>query len=302
MASVSEQTHAPCMRYCPNFAQNSQGQEGTLSRICQEWWDNTAGVWSKNGPSSSRGIIERPLAVKQHVCHKGAAICFSGQIRTLRETIKNLRAQVFHQFASYDVFAVVSSEDEVAPVLKLLQPKIIVIRDQVAHEMSDTVGGVRLSTTPGYYYATRDGTTRMEEGQPHLARWLKQLCGIALCNELRHCYEDCAGVDYRWVVRLRYDVILEKPLRVGLLQESCITIPQVHAHGGFNDKFAIGTPHNMDIYSQQLSKLYSHSVDAMPSLQAETWLKRHLNAHNVSVQEAELPVYIFRADGSLSPT
>jgi hypothetical protein len=83
-----------------------------------------------------------------------------------------------------------------------------------------------------------------------------------------------------------------------------ITVPDHHHHGGYNDKFAVGPPHLMDWYFQQLDAVYNHSVGALRPYQAETFLKEHLRSAPTParVEEVYDPVYILRPDDTFSQT
>lgn len=85
-----------------------------------------------------------------------------------------------------------------------------------------------------------------------------------------------------------------------------ISLPSQHAHGGFNDKFAVGPPELMDHYFTQLDAVYHRNTSLKP-YQAETFLQEHLQGigrkHGaIRVLQVDNPVYILRPDRSFSQT
>lgn len=57
-----------------------------------------------------------------------AAVCFSGQVRTLQQTIASLRRELLGRFESVHVLAVVASPHEAAQVEALLAPRVLLVR------------------------------------------------------------------------------------------------------------------------------------------------------------------------------
>lgn len=86
---------------------------------------------------------------------------------------------------------------------KHLSPRLLLIRDQPQHTMSerqvvhDQEGGASTQSildTVGYSYALPENKlAATTAGGPQLQFWLKQLEGLALCNELRHFYQNKHG-------------------------------------------------------------------------------------------------------------
>ena len=68
-------------------------------------------------------------------------------------------------------------------------------------------------------------------------------------NVLMKAYAKTFGCNYTWVVRLRTDFALFKLVNLSDFDPSNIYIPTaMNHHGGINDLFAFGSPHNMDKY------------------------------------------------------
>jgi hypothetical protein len=120
----------------------------------------------------------------------------------------------------------------------------------------------------------------------------------------RRCDMRTQGAVYKWVVRARFDTLWSSPAELPR-HAHALTLPAHQSHGGFNDKFAVGPPALLDAYNAQLDSLYNCSGAAGPlagHLQAETELRQHLRRRGVRVEEASLPIFILRSDGSLSST
>ena len=64
----------------------------------------------------------------------------------------------------------------------------------------------------------------------------------------------------------------------------------------------VGPPALVDAYNSQLDALHHNCSHVPQPLQAETFLRHHLQQSAVRVAEADLPVFILRPDGSLSST
>jgi hypothetical protein len=108
--------------------------------------------------------------------------------------------------------------------------------------------------TGGYAVATAAGGVRLAGApEPALQNYLQQLEGLALCSELRQFVERVDGVTYKWAVRARYDTLWDVAAtesgsgrrHSGVLPPRdihALTVPEHQAHGGHNDKFAVGLP------------------------------------------------------------
>eukprot|EP00240_Pyramimonas_obovata_P015656 CAMPEP_0118927136 /NCGR_PEP_ID=MMETSP1169-20130426/4676_1 /TAXON_ID=36882 /ORGANISM="Pyramimonas obovata, Strain CCMP722" /LENGTH=287 /DNA_ID=CAMNT_0006868839 /DNA_START=144 /DNA_END=1007 /DNA_ORIENTATION=- len=276
------------------------------SAVCQAWWSDMALQWASESWTEGRG--------SGAAGHKGtrtgtvqtvdAAICLSGQLRTFLQAYETMEENLLKIFDEVHVFAVVTDLEEAAVVRQRLNPKVVVVRDLPHHRMSENIPGAQgtIAETVGFEYALPGGQTRrVDPGDLHPQYFLKQLEGLSLCNELRHFYELHQGVTYRWVVRARWDTVLLKPLQRSQLREDAIIVPAHHSHGGINDKLAVGPPGLMETYFSQLDAVYLPEPIVKP-FQAETFLRAHLAKHHVDVVEVSAPVYILRADGSLSQT
>jgi len=168
--------------------------------------------------------------------------------------------------------------------------------------------------------ASRDGPSRPSRG------WLAQLQGVKSASELRRRF---GAETYDLVVRTRFDLeILEVAPPALLLSAAAaakeIAVPAALAHGGVNDKFAVGDPASMATYARFVDLLGggggggggAEREEAQSSarrascpveegvFQAELCLRWYLvDHHGLKVTPREdLRVQVRRSDGSVSST
>ena len=246
---------------------------------------------------------------------KRVAICFSGQMRTLRTALSSLREnflkQIRLQAANTDIFAIVSNCDDVEAVTKLLSPVSV---DCKRNPLDWTLSACR--GAPLRYdrmaLVNESGVQAVHDARKGAVQgYLEQLHGIQMCHKLITEHErSVADLRYDAVVRTRFDLEWQEPLDAARnLFSPEIRVPDHQQWSGLNDKVALGPPAAMAVYAGQLAGLSAFCKEEGGGrgeppfvLQAETWLARHLQRRGIAVRPARLPVYILRASGERSPT
>ena len=133
------------------------------------------------------------------------------------------------------------------------------------------------------------------------------LCSVFKCNELKKKYEFENNFKYDFVIRTRFDFGLSKSLDIDNYIDNVIHAPNDNSHNyGFNDQFAIGSSHNMDIYSDVYNNieyiLNSHKSDIYTAnycdkpgnMGQEQLLQKHLENNNIKFLLTDFKNFLFR--------
>jgi len=203
---------------------------------------------------------------------KVAVLC-SGYLRSFKTTISQLKRCILDHFScdlylyavsnEYESDHYVNSRDQHATLLADLQPKM-------------------------YMFEQASPNETVEERIKQM--WFK----IYICNQLRHQVELRDGIKYDRVIRIRPDVLLEMDCKEYIISASdAIYLPQnsqksyptleLDAFEGYNDQFAVGPSHLMDIYCGVYESIISRRFDAVNS---SSLLRMHLA--NREVREVDI--------------
>lgn len=116
-----------------------------------------------------------------------------------------------------------------------------------------------------------------------------------------------AGANYELMVHCRPDLKFLDPIDPGSIQgllsrdasDRVICLPFWHAFGGYNDRFAFGRPKDMLVYGYRKRHIRDYAAHRVPH--SETFLKQHLDAHDIKVAPISMRFLRFRADLSAEP-
>ena len=119
---------------------------------------------------------------------------------------------------------------------------------------------------------------------------LSMYYSMYMANQLRNLYEETTGVVYDFVMRMRTDLKISKPIELEKIEKGKLAIYEwtetVYDKVGVSDVFAIGTPDIMNIYSDLYSKIMyyidqdqTYIIDDS-KMRAEYILKHHLETVN----------------------
>jgi hypothetical protein len=267
---------------------------------------------------------------------KRVAVCFSGQMRTLREanTKEYLLDQLRQLGATVDTFAIVSDCDDVAAVKELLGPVRVECKTSSRQQPFAACHGKAVAYQR---MAVVNSTVRpIPAGLSAVNGYIEQLEGIHMCHQVMREHEEQQQFLYDLVVRTRFDLEWQDPFQIPpsdiaiasassaghashpIFHDTGIFAPDHQQWGGLNDKFAVGARAAMSVYAGQIAGLVEYCALSNPEggggeggegeksggfvLQAETWLSKHLQQHSIVAHPVHLPVYILRATGKRSPT
>ena len=242
------------------------------------------------------------------------AVCFSGQMRSLKSTIFKMRENLFQQLqilGEVDTFALVSDCPDLDEVREILKP--------VAADCKNAQKLAPIAMDPHTCHgdplryekmAKHANGSIMAIDAPSAAMGLfEQLRGIEMCQKLVEDHQKLEGIRYKYVVRTRFDLLWQKPLDTEalFLDDTKLYLPDHQQWSGLNDKVAIGDLHAMSVYTNQLKHLRKLCSSQKRTgseflLQAEKWLLQHLSSSGVHFKPIEIAATILRSNGALSPT
>jgi hypothetical protein len=190
------------------------------------------------------------------------ALMYSGLVRTLAYTWPITQAQ-FSRYET-DVYCYFNETEKESLVQSLVHP-------------------VRMVVEPDQRFPEEDYAKRLGPGVNDVQNDLRQLNGLMRVNQLRRS----TGIAYDWAFRIRADVELTTPPEpLETLDRSFIYIPRFRNWFGYNDKFAFGPPHLMDIYMERFSHFNAY-FQGGGEFQMESFLAFHLRDNRVKVARTQ---------------
>ena len=205
------------------------------------------------------------------------AICFTGTGRSLEHTHLNLKENLIDCFYDCDVFIFVSENPHSDKVLESFKDHPRVKKIVVEKELEPDISGLRFRPQwPASALSSRQVYVKMIESR-------KRICDIM------SKYENDNNFVYDRVIFSRLDVVyFEQVCKiVEELDMSALYVPDFHnefggAINGFNDRFAVGSRKDMDIYFKVPDSLVPF-VSVGGHVHAETLLKWHMHVNKVKV-------------------
>lgn len=198
---------------------------------------------------------------------KRIAVCMTGDCEVLQYTSVNLQKNLFERLETYDLF-IVARDDGFSKYAERLQPTSMI----VGHELAMPEGRFELAHA-------RSGTNLPL--QPTLQHY----------NALKRVSQlmDTVDTTYDAVVYLRTSAWLKEPIPdVARLDLSVVHTPHQDTRSGINDRYAIGSFHDMDVYLNQFDAMVQHPERL--AYGPERALMRHL------IQSGVLPVFDARLE------
>lgn len=163
-------------------------------------------------------------------------------------------------------------------VVKVINPKILITENQndVIHIFNDLINQYSQYNQPWYWF-----------------RPITPFCLAYSRSKIlqqKQNYEQKNRFIYDKVIFTRWDLVLEDYIPLDAINNENLIIPQRYTYGGICDMFAIGSSHQLDLYSSMIENL--EKVKDMPNfnLGIHTWVKCHLECLNVPYQELNIPI------------
>lgn len=213
------------------------------------------------------------------------AVCFTGQCRALEITHENIKKNLLEPLGDADVFMYISENSSSDKAHMYMDPTEIIIEPDpsldltnINHMQAEERGGIN-----GY---------------------MQMLYGMKKCNEMRKNYEKKNNFQYDRIVRSRLDVKYFNKIPTDFDEyniEDYIYIPDFHCWSvvqghGYNDRFAVGSRNNMNIYLSEYDFIKKYSL-LKHVIHAESTLYYHLNHHNIKVKQMPIRFTRIRAGG-----
>lgn len=203
------------------------------------------------------------------------AVCLSGRCSELDQTYQNLQEKILRPLAHYghvDLFMYVP-DDTNSEYSSILKPTVLqVVPD---HHLDE-----------GNLLNGRD--CQLKVG---IQRYLQQLYGLKMCDQLRQVYEQENGIHYDAVLRCRPDLFFESTLPdLTTLDLNYIYVPDFHMFEGCNDRFAFGNAENMAIYMKKYDDWHGYvrgwisASPAAPPVTAEMFTGGQLRQYGIDVR------------------
>lgn len=235
------------------------------------------------------------------------AVCFSGLVRTYRDTYKNyvdylLRPNSHHEIDTYiSTWTTEHSNDSMewtrrqawfGDDAKPFPEEFIDHKD--LHEKYDPTTlevDQRINVDDGWAKATFN-----------LRSFMLMTYKIHAADLLRRKREALTGERYDAVVRIRFDTLLPFPIEIEKLDLDVITVPnmmqpKLHPdHGWVNDKLAITKPELMTHYCDWYLHLQNIVQEGCP-LQPETTLWAHLSKKDIKTNAWPCEMELVRIQG-----
>lgn len=222
------------------------------------------------------------------------AILLSGQARSYDKTnqsiFENLLQNVDYDFFIHtwikrgfgNAFSNGYSEEEISidDIVKIYDPKSILVEDQ--DEIKDNIN------------------TLVYNRSPHGTNSVNPICQAYSMNRaqiLLNKYSIDVGILYDAVVRLRFDMSISskidfKKIIYKYSKTNSILVPCDFWHGSetykINDKFAIGSFRNMNIYTGIYNFMYEYILKEMHEFSLEPMIAWHLKNNNVGIIPIEI--------------
>lgn len=252
----------------------------------------------------------------EDVAFPRVAICFSGQARTLKPALPDIKKLV-DALAPADVIASVASEEDKMIVMNLLAPK----RCEVRPVMPDGDLMEKLGENPNFT-VKKDALADLKDEQDRKKQaWVNGMIFFSIkhAHTLAVEEEGAREQQYEVIVRIRYDLLFQentvaqvrqalKELDAARGAEPIVIVPTINNFGGVNDQFGIGNRKGMQAYADTFTKYHDLAKNASTDpgfsnqLQTEVCLQAALADQNVDVRHREgILARILRDDGTPDP-
>jgi len=212
------------------------------------------------------------------------AVLVSGQLRTLDVCIESIKAAVLDRVGKYDLFAHVNLDENIGKLQLLNAKKAVVTPQPLFDPKNYVVNNLNIKDTFG------PDTRPLHAG---IQNTLCQLWRLSETNKLKLEAERIRGKQYKWVIRLRPDLLFLSCIEnISTLNPNYIYLPKVCNFFGYNDSFGFGGSKVMDVYYSRYLNL-----DIFPGFHPETMLKYVIDKSNIEVKRTDVTYLIQRKDG-----
>lgn len=202
------------------------------------------------------------------------AVCFSGQLRSLELTQKNIKEFLGNNFKDYKIFAHIPKDTFNKDFSTYFPNSTVLIEDDPVIKRTKLKN--KQFTTVESKYANLKAAKFAH---------MQQLYGIYMSNNLKIQYEKENNFIFDWVLRTRTDLkFYPGNLKLESLDSKYIYTPNFHHWEGINDRFVLGSSLNMDIFASLYTFIKKNRVSGF---NVENIFRNYLNHHNIPLQQLD---------------
>lgn len=216
------------------------------------------------------------------------AICFSGQLRSLDLSYKNISKFLNENFENYKIFAHIPENKHInQEFMEYFPNSIYVVEKDLKIKKTKLKNQQFKSVKPKFKNNLK---------KAKIAH-MQQLYGIFKSNQLKTLYEKENNILFDWVVRCRSDIkFYNSNLDLPNMKNQYLYTPNFHSWGGINDRFVVSSSKNMDVFSNLFNYV---KVSEVEGFNAESIFKNYLVSKNIELKKLNsLNFNRIRADGS----
>ena len=222
------------------------------------------------------------------------ALCFTGTGRSLSHTYSNVRQNLIDPLVAEncDIFFLLAENPDAHAAEKYFSD-IDQIKKLLIEEEEEPLNISSIKFRPGW---------PPPRTSPQI--YIKMINARSRCNELVAQYERENNVKYERMIFSRLDVKYFNKVSsyINNLDYNCVYVPDFHntfggVIDGYNDRFAIGSRKNMDIYMRVPESIEQFNNEG-GKITAETLLKWHLIKNSVLVKKSPIRFTRVRSCGT----
>ena len=214
------------------------------------------------------------------------AVCFSGQLRSIELTYKNINKFLNNNFEDYKIFAHIPENKKINQQFdQYFQDSLYII------EKDPNIRKTKLKNSQ--FKSVKNKFKSLRKAK---IAHMQQLYGIFKCNELKKEYEAKNNLVFDWVLRCRSDLMFyDSNLDLSKMNNKYLYTPNFHNWSGINDRFIISSSENMNTFADLYNYILQNEIDGF---NAESIFKNYLDAKSIELREVNTVRFNrVRADG-----
>ena len=214
------------------------------------------------------------------------AVCFSGQLRSIELTYKNINKFLNNNFEDYKIFAHIPENKKINQQFdQYFQDSLYII------EKDPNIRKTKLKNSQ--FKSVKNKFKSLRKAK---IAHMQQLYGIFKCNELKKEYEAKNNLVFDWVLRCRSDLMFyDSDIDLSKMNNKYLYTPNFHNWSGINDRFIISSSENMNTFADLYNYILQNEIDGF---NAESIFKNYLDAKSIELREVNTVRFNrVRADG-----
>ncbi len=214
------------------------------------------------------------------------AVCFSGQLRSIELTYKNINKFLNNNFEDYKIFAHIPENKKINQQFdQYFQDSLYII------EKDPNIRKTKLKNSQ--FKSVKNKFKSLRKAK---IAHMQQLYGIFKCNELKKEYEAKNNLVFDWVLRCRSDLMFyDSNIDLSKMNNKYLYTPNFHNWSGINDRFIISSSENMNTFADLYNYILQNEIDGF---NAESIFKNYLDAKSIELREVNTVRFNrVRADG-----